>query len=302
MDLLDELQNQVVPADGAMGTELWAAGAPREACLEELCVSQPERVRQVHEAYLAAGARLIETNTFGANAVRLARHGFEHRVSEINWTAAQLARDCAKAGGAQVAGSVGPLGFSAEEAAVRGIDREAVFLEQIGAILDGGVRVIMLETFTDLDELCLAIHVKHSLHHCPVIACVACGEEARLPDGTPLATAFVRLQAAEADIIGVNCTAVSPLLLDALAFVPPDSALAVFPSAGLPEEREGGLHYPVSPEQFARDGLALAGRGARLIGGCCGAGPAHIAALAAALGGEQTRRGGDTKKGADVRT
>src|SRR5450432_2912863 len=94
MDFLDELESRIIPADGAMGTELMAANIPAETCFEELCVSQPDLVCDIHDRYLAAGARLIETNTFGANAVRLARHGLEHRVNEINWSAAQLAKQC----------------------------------------------------------------------------------------------------------------------------------------------------------------------------------------------------------------
>ena len=283
MDLLDELHDRVLIADGAMGTELFAAGVPHTACLEELCVSRPELVQRVHESYLAAGARLIRTNSFGANTVRLAAHGLEHRVNEINWTAAQLARDCAKTADARVAGSVGPLGISAAEAALRGINRKAVFEEQIGALLDGGARVIVLETFTDIGELLLALEAKQSLHHCPAIASLACDHTGRVPGGVPLAEAFARLRAADADLVAVNCVAVSPTLLDALAPLPPEATLAAFPSAGLPVESEGRLDYPVTPEQFARDGLVLAARGARLLGGCCGAGPAHIAALTAAF-------------------
>ena len=163
MDFLDEFHHRVVIGDGAMGTELLASGVPPGRCLEELCVSQPDLVRGVHERYLAAGARLIETNTFGANAVRLAQHGCEHRVGEINWTAAQLARDVARGRGAYVAGCVGPLGITAEEAATRGIDRHEVFTEQIGALLDGGCQVIFLETFLDVDELLIALEAKQAL-------------------------------------------------------------------------------------------------------------------------------------------
>jgi methionine synthase I (cobalamin-dependent) len=284
MDFLDELQQGVLIADGAMGTELFAAGAPGGSCLEELCVSRPELVQGIHESYLAAGARMIRTNSFGANAVRLAVHGLAARVNEINWTAAQLAVESAKPAKARVAGSVGPLGIAAAEAAARGIDRHAVFVEQIGALLDGGARVIVLETFTDLDELCIAIDAKQSLHHCPVIASVSCDGAGRLPGGIALSDAFARLRAADADLVAVNCIAISAPLLNALARLSADATLAAFPSAGLPTEGDGRLEYPVTPEQFARDALALAERGARLIGGCCGAGPAHIAALADAFG------------------
>ena len=283
MDLLDELQSRVLIADGAMGTELFAAGVPRGACLEELCVSRPELVQRVHESYLAAGARMIRANSFGANSVRLAAHGLDHRVNEINWTAAQLAVESAKPARARVAASVGPLGIDAAEAAARGIDRGAVFEEQIGALLDGGARVIVLETFTDLDELRLAIEAKQSLHHCPVIASLACDAAGRLPGGGTLAEGFARLHAMDADLVAINCVTITPAILAALAPLPPDATLAVFPSAGLPAERDGRLDYPVTPEQFARDAVALAARGARLIGGCCGAGPAHIAATSAAF-------------------
>src|SRR5690349_20598493 len=112
MDLLDELQSHILPGDGPLGTLLMERGDPLERCFEELCVSNPDIVRGIHEDYIAAGARVIETNTFGANAVRLAKHGFERRVSEINWSAAQLARDSARGKNVYVAGSVGPLGIT----------------------------------------------------------------------------------------------------------------------------------------------------------------------------------------------
>ena len=273
MSLIDDLQSRTVIADGAMGTELWAAGVSEGVCLEELCVRAQETVIEVHKRYIASGARLLRTNSFGANSVRLATHGYEHRVGEINWTAAQLARDCARGTGAYVAGSVGPLGLTEAEANARGVDREAVFIEQIGALLDGGAQGIVLETFTDVGELLLAIHAKHSLHHCPVIALLAPGVDGNLPDGTPLADAFARLRAAEADLVGVNCIAPDAALasLKACADAGP---LAAFPSAGLPP-------YAVEPAAFAKAGAEMGIVGVNLLGGCCGAGPAYITALAA---------------------
>ena len=283
MDFLDELQHRILPGDEAMGTALMAAGVPADACLEELCVSQPEAVRAVHEQAIAAGAMLIRTNTFGANAVRLARHGHGHRVGEINWSAAQLAKDAARGTGVHVAGSVGPLGISAAEAQARGIDRQEVFTEQIGALLDGGARVIFLETFLDLEELLIAVHVKHALHHCPVVASLACPDDGRLPGGETLAEAFAKLRAADVDVVGINCVngpAVAARLLENVADAGP---LAAFPSAGLPVPRERGLVYPATPEDFAKAVGRLAKQGVRLIGGCCGTGPAHLAAIAEAL-------------------
>ncbi len=264
MAFLDDLLDGPLPGDGAMGTELWAAGVPRGACLEELCVGAQEKVAAVHERYLAAGARILRTNSFGANAVRLAAHGFERRVGEINWTAAQLARDCARGRGAHVAGSVGPLGSDA-------MDREKVFTEQIGALLDGGAQLIFLETFRDLDELLVAVNVKHSLHHCPVIASLAWTS-----NSGALGAAWARLREAGADVVGINC--LDPhATLAAFHTTDEPGPVAVFPSAGLPAQ-------PIAPSDFAAVARQLAARGASLIGGCCGAGPEHIAALAEALG------------------
>ncbi len=283
MDLLDELHSHILPGDGAMGTLLMERGVPLERCFEELCVSNEDLVRSVHEEYIAAGARVIETNTFGANAVRLAKFGFERRVSEINWSAAQLARDCAKGKNVYVAGSVGPLGITAEQANERGIDRQAAFTEQMGALLDGGARLIFLETFLDLEELELALYVKQSLHHCPVICSLACTAEGRLPDGTLLTDAFQRLTDLGADIVGVNCANGPQAMLRLFEQLPADALLSAYPNAGYPKYHEGRFLYFTTPEYFARSAVELAAQGAKLIGGCCGTGPQHIAALAEAI-------------------
>ena len=295
MDFLDELQQRILPGDSAMGTALGDA----DACLEELCVSAPERVLTIHAAAIAAGARVIRTNTFGANAVRLARHGCEARVSEINWAAAQLAKEAARGTGAWVAGSVGPLGLSAMEAAAQGVDREEVFTEQLGALLDGGARVIFLETFTELEELLLAVQVKQALHHCPVIASLACREDGRLADGTALAEAFAKLRAADADVVGINCVNGPAAAVRVLENIAHDGPLAVFPSAGRPVRGGAGLVWPATPEDFAKAVAPLAKQGARLIGGCCGTGPAHVAAIAEALAALAEKN--ETQPGADVR-
>ena len=283
MDFLDELQDRILPGDGAMGTALMDAGVPLESCFEELCVSQPNLVRDIHAEYLVAGARVIETNSFGANAVRLAKHGLEHRVSELNWTAAQIAKDAAKGLGAYVAGSVGPLGISAEQAREQGIDRRAVFSEQIGALLDGGANLILLETFLDPEELLIALEVKQSLHHCPVVASLACGDEGRLPNGAALSPAFERLRMAGADVVGVNCVNGPRAMLRLFEKIPVEGLFSAFPNAGYPEYHEGRFLYFTTPDYFAKCAVALAEKGVRLIGGCCGTGPRHIAAMVKAL-------------------
>ena len=282
MGFLEELQTRIVPGDGAMGTTLLDAGIAPGVCLEELCVSQPDLVASTHERFIAAGAAVIRTNSFGANAVRLARHGFDRRVNELNWTAARLGRDAVRGKSVFVAGSVGPLGITAEQAAEQGIDRRAVFQEQIGALLDGGVDMIFLETFPDLDELALALDIKHTLHHCPVVCSLFCPATGVLPSGMTVTEAISRLIDRGADLAGVNC--VPPEEAIRLLGMAPDGAwLSAFPSAGLPNERDGRWVYPVGPDEFAETALQLAGLGVRFLGGCCGASPEHIAALVGSL-------------------
>ncbi|MBV9127692.1 MAG: bifunctional homocysteine S-methyltransferase/methylenetetrahydrofolate reductase [Verrucomicrobia bacterium] len=287
MDLLDELSTRVLCGDGAMGTLLMdAAGlGGDERCLEEFCLSAPDLVAKIHRDYLDAGARLIETNTFGANAARLSRHRLENKVNELNWTAAQLARDAARGRNAYVAGSVGPTGLSEEQARELGLDRAAAFREQLGALLDGGVDLIMLETFLDLDELLLALEIKQSLHHCPVVCSLACAEEGRLPSGVTITDAFARLRAAGADIVGVNCLNGPNAMLRLLEHVPvePGELLSAFPNAGYPRYVEGRFLYPTAPDYFANAARGLVAAGARLVGGCCGTTPAQIAAMSAAI-------------------
>jgi methionine synthase / methylenetetrahydrofolate reductase(NADPH) len=153
MNLFDELQERVVCGNGAMRTLLLDQGLPMESCLEEVCISDPDRMRAIHRDYIAAGARVIETNAFGGNATRLSRFGFENRVSEFNRAAAKLARETAAGKDVCVGGSVGPLGISALEAEERGIDHARCFHEQIEALLEGGVDLIFLETFMDDVEM-----------------------------------------------------------------------------------------------------------------------------------------------------
>ena len=265
MDLLDELKTRLLIGDGAMGTRLLTAGAGLDQCLEEWCVTHADVVSRIHAEYIAAGARLIRTNSFGANAARLARFGCERRVGELNWSAAQLARAAAKGKDVIVAGSVGPLGDAAPA------NCASLFEDQIGALLDGGAQCIVLETFQSLEEIFVAIEVKHSLHHCPVVCCLACDDDGFLPDGSTLTDAFAKLRAAGADVVGVNCTA-RPAAMPALfAGLESHAPLAAFPSAG--------LRHTLPPAEFARVAAALRDCGVRLVGGCCGTTPAHIAAL-----------------------
>ncbi|MEO7932158.1 MAG: bifunctional homocysteine S-methyltransferase/methylenetetrahydrofolate reductase [Chthoniobacterales bacterium] len=287
MDFLDELNSGLLCGDGAMGTEIMARGALVDGCFEELVCSEPGLISGIHTDYLAAGARVIETNSFGANAVRLARFGLENRVAEFNTNAARLAKVAALGKNAYVAGSVGPIGLSPEAIREQNVDRRAVFQDQISALLDGGVDLIQLETFLHLDEILLALEVSKNLSRVPVVCSMVCSEEGRLTSGLSIVEAFRKLTAAGADVVGLNCLTGPHAMIRVLEKIPLDFNLSAFPNAGHPLYREGQYLYGLSPEYFATAGREFAAQGARLIGGCCGVGPEHIAALSKALIGLQ---------------
>jgi methionine synthase / methylenetetrahydrofolate reductase(NADPH) len=283
MNLLEELQERVLCGDGAIGTLLLDQGLPMEVCLEEVCLSDPDRVGAIHRDYIAAGARVIETNSFGANAVRLARFGLEDRVAEINKAAARVAIESARGKDVCVAGSVGPLGLSRSEAEERGIDREKCFHEQIEALLDGGVDLIFLETFMDDAEMEIALRAKNSVSSCTVICSFACEPEGRLASGVPIVQAFAKLRTLGANVTGVNCMNGPHATVQLLQRIPIDGLLAAFPNAGYPRYTEGRFIYHAAPDYFAKAAREMVGEGARLIGGCCGTNPRTIAAIAKAI-------------------
>lgn len=282
MNLLEELEARIVCGDGAMGTLLLDHGVPVDRCLEELCVSEPERIRAIHDQYVAAGARVIETNTFGANAVRLSRFGLEHRVGEINRAAAGIAREAARGKDVCVAGSVGPLGISAQEAEERGIDRAETFREQVEALLDAGVDLIFFETFMNFEEIEIALRSRPA-SDAITVALFACEPEARLQSGMPLLEAFARCHELGGAIVGANCLNGPHAMVNLLERIPAGDLLAAYPNAGYPRYTEGRYVYPTAPDYFAKAACEMAAQGARLIGGCCGTTPAHIAAVATAL-------------------
>ena len=282
MDLLAELEERLISGDGAMGTLLLDRGVPVDRCLEELCISEPERIRAVHEEYVAAGATVIETNTFGANAVRLARFGLEDRVKEINKAAVNVAKKAARGKEVCVAASVGPLGISADEAEERGIDRAECFREQVGALLEADVDLIFFETFLKLEEMEMALRALPK-SDCIIAALFACEPEARLQSGRPLVDAFARCHELGAKIVGANCLNGPRAMVQLFEKLPAGDLLAAYPNAGYPRYTEGHYVYPTAPDYFAKAARETVAQGARLIGGCCGTTPAHIAAVAKAL-------------------
>ncbi len=285
MDFLDELQNRILPGDGAMGTLLMEEGTPPEHCFEELSLSRPELVSRIHAQYVAVGARVIETNSFAANAFRLERYGLSEKVRELNLAAARLAKGAAGEK-AYVAGSLGPLGISADQALERGIDRRALFAEQIGALLEGGVDLLFLETFTDFEEIGLALEVSRSLGDKPVITSLACPPEGRLSCGTTVTEAARQLRGAGAAVVGLNCIYGPSGLLRVLEGLPAgEGFLAAYPNAGHPQLYQGRFLYYMTPEYFAEAARSFVAEGVHLIGGCCGTRPEHIAALVKAVEG-----------------
>jgi methionine synthase I (cobalamin-dependent) len=285
MDFLDELEAEILCGDGAIGTLLLADGVPLERCFEELCVSEPDRIRTIHEQYISAGARVIETNTFGANAVRLERFGMEGRVAEINRAAVQVARKAASGKDVFIAGSVGSLGISAAEATTRGIDRAECFREQISALLDGEVDLIFFETFMDFEEMQIAFRAKEELSELPEICSFACAPDGRLSSGMRLVDAFTNLHGQGAKVLGVNCMNGPDETIRLLAGVPPEFLVAAYPTAGTPRNVNGQLCFETTPPEFAQATRELVARGARLVGGCCGTTPAHIAAIDSVIAG-----------------
>jgi homocysteine S-methyltransferase len=290
----DRLAARPLLVDGGLGTLLFSRGVPQRACLEELVTSHPEMVGAAHREYLEAGAELIETLSFGANRQRLAAWGLEAQAGEFNRRAAQLARDAREVSGrdALVGGSVGPLGPPARgvpvlpEAAAR-----AVFREQIEGLLEGGADLIVLETFSDLEQLVLAVDEARRSSDVPIIASLTFGEELVLADGSSPGAAADALAAAGADAVGVNCGAGPAACLDALEAmgVPADGepARSIMPNAGLSQRLEGRFIYAAGAEYFGAVTPRMLAAGARIVGGCCGTTPDHIARMRTALDAPQ---------------
>ncbi len=283
---MEKLQSGVVLFDGAMGTCLYQSGVHLGVCFDALNLDDPAMVRQLHEEYVNAGAQVIQTNTFGANAFKLGRHHMEERMIDINRAGAKLAREAAGEA-ALVAGSVGPLGVklepwgptSKEEA------REA-FRAQGAALCEEGVDVFILESFADPIELAEAVRgVRESCAAVPIIAQMTLNTEGRSLYGTPIEEVLPFVEEAKPDVIGLNCTVGPEVMLEALEKVIGRTSLpvSVQPNAGLPKQLEERFFYLSSPDYFARYGKRFVEGGARIVGGCCGTTPEHIRALARSL-------------------
>ena len=286
---LEALDKRPLLFDGAMGTLLFARGASSEQCLEELVISRPEWVSEIHQAYAAAGADVIKSHTFGANRVRLADHGYAERVRDFNFRAVKLVRDVREVAGRAIfiAGDIGPLGKRLEPVGnLTPAQAEEAFREQILALWEAGADLILFETFSDLDELAIGVRTARTVCDLPVVASMTFSEDSLTPGGANPATVVATLAEAGADVVGVNCS-VGPAqmmaTIEAMHTAAPNVRLIAMPNAGFPERVDGRFMYPASPEYFGRRVPEFLALGACAVGGCCGTSPMHVRVMRGAL-------------------
>ena len=291
-DFRTRLQRGPVLCDGAMGTMLYSKGIFINRCYDELNLSQPELVASVHQEYVKAGAEILETNTFGANSFRLARHGCQARVVEINRVGVELARSAA-GNDVMVAGSVGPLGVRIEPLGKTGLDEaRAVFSQQIEALAEAGIDLLILETFGYVAELHQAIlAAREAAPGIPVVAQITIDDEGNALDGSTPESYAKRIEGYGPEVLGCNCSVGPVAMLDAIERMRQVTSLPLSaqPNAGMPRNVEGRNIYLCSPEYMAEYTRRLIAAGTKLVGGCCGTTPEHIRAMKAALRVDEAR-------------
>jgi homocysteine S-methyltransferase len=292
-NFLEKLKKAPILCDGAMGTLLYGKGIFINRCYDELNLSQPELVRGIHQEYLHAGAEVIETNTFGGNSFRLGRHSLSDRVHDINLSGAKIAREAAKNFDVWVAGAVGPLGTRIEPLGkiAREEAREA-FRQQIAALVEGGVDLLILETFGYLEEMHQAILAARDVNpNIPLVTQVTIDEDGICLDGSTPEVFGPKLEEWGADVIGCNCSVGPVAMLDAMEQVreATSAPLAAQPNAGIPRSVEGRNIYLCSPEYMASYARKFVASGVRLVGGCCGSTPEHIRSMKSALRAGEAR-------------
>ena len=290
MGIVGLLERATVLLDGGMGSSLIVQGLTGGGCTELWNLEHPERVRTVHEGFLRAGSDVVQTNSFGASTLALARHGLEDRTAELNLAAARIAREAADAvGHGLVAGNLGPTGLFRPPVGTATVEQlQGAFAEQAQALSDGGVDYFSLETFSDLEEARIAIAAIRSVSELPITACLTFDRKKRgyftLMGDTP-ARAFESLAAAGACAVGANCSIGSEDMLAGTAEMLEAATVPLIlkPNAGLPAIENGRAVYGQEAQEFADHVGAMASLGARAVGGCCGSGTNFIAALRAEL-------------------
>ncbi len=288
-DLL--VDSRVHILDGAMGTMLYSRGVFVNVCYDELNLTQPALVREVHEAYAQAGAEILETNTFGANPVKLSSYGLDEQTEEINRVSVALARQAAN-GRALVVGAIGPLGIRLEPWGPTARNEAiAFFSRQARGLLAGEVDGFILETFSDLNELEAALCAVKSLGDLPVIAQMTVGQDGNTSYGTSVETIAAKLTDLGADVVGLNCSVGPAAMLDAIERLVErtDRPVSAQPNAGLPRAVDDRRIYLASPDYMALYARRMIQAGARFVGGCCGTTPDHIRKIHAYVASLQPR-------------
>lgn len=280
-------EDKIIIFDGAMGTMLYSKGIYINRCFDEMNLSAPSVICDIHAEYVKAGAQVIETNTFGANRCKLAPHGFADQIEAINFQGAKLAAQVAKSAphAVYVAGSIGPLGIKIEPWGKTSVDEARDFFkEQAEALLAGGVDLFVLETFSDINEIHQAIRAVKSICDLPILAQIKIGGDGNATYGTTPEVFTQNLDSWGADVIGLNCGVGPKIMLDTIELMSEFTRkkLMVQPTAGLPTSVEGRTMYLSSPEYFAEYTKRFIQHGVKIIGGCCGTTPAHIKAMSAA--------------------
>lgn len=304
--LLTRLQAGPLLADGAMGTMLHATGVPIDACFDALNLTDPDLISAVHRAYIAAGADIIETNTFGANRLRLEPHGLAGKVTQVNKRAVKLAREEREISGQSVliAGSIGPTGRSVSAFSRTPVEEiRGVFREQAEALLEGGVDLLFIETMGNLEEMDAAVAAVRDTCDLPIVAMMTFGDDGSTLSGDLPRTVLRRLSDAGVNVVGGNCSVGPGRLLPVMQSLARDRNdvvdgdrihLACLPNAGWPTFVGSRVFYPSSPEYFADFAVDAIDAGVGLIGGCCGTTPDHIRAMREAIDARQQRQTGRT--------
>ncbi len=279
-----------IVTDGAMGTLLHERGVEIDACFDELNLLQPATVGEIHRDYIAAGAEVIKTNTFGANRTKLERHGLDKRVAEVNTAAVSLARRVVDASfkDVMIAGDIGPLGLPlAPFGHIQPEEAYEIYLEQARALIEAGVDLILIETMVDLYAVREAVRAVHTVDETmPVIGSMTFTRDRRTLLGNTPREVAEQMAEFGVDVLGVNCSGGPQQLLQILKQMKesiPDADFSVMPNAGFPERVGGRIMYPAGPEYFHDYALSFWRAGAKVIGGCCGTTPAHIKVMADAI-------------------
>jgi homocysteine S-methyltransferase len=291
ISFLQYIKENLVLLDGAMGSLIYEKGVFIDKCYDELNLSRPDLIQSIHQEYIQAGAKVIETNTYGANRFKLKSHNLLEQMGEINMKGVQLARGAAT-DTVYVAGSMGPTGMEMEPWGE--ISLGAVFeayAEQAGYLLQAGVDLFILETFQDIREMEQAILAIGSISDLPVVAMMTVGEDGKTKYGVDLEDVTRRLSESEAHIIGLNCTVGPKPMLDFVEKMVPltKKPLCIMPNAGRPQYTDGRMIYMSTPEYFSVYARRFIDKGIRMMGGCCGTTPDHIGKMADALAMKQTR-------------